>query len=207
MTGSPNVVSDSLSIAANAIGTINASGTYLLFVSSTGPFRFSLDGGPWQQGLAILGIDVSKNPDLVGTKNTSLVIPRFNKVIIQDLSGSQNAIAYVVADAPVQYLNPVPTTYTKAAPTYTKASGVLNLADGGVSAVYNGLDGSKVRKQFAVSNLSVQNQFYLCDGAGNIGLVIPALQSITLETNGSFQLKNIAGSGVSYASIIETFYS
>ena len=127
---SVSVVSQSITLKARAVQTVGQAGSFFLFISSTGSFQFSLDGGPWQNGVTIFSADVARDNAALFPSSSNAAIPpaSFKSILFQDTSGAPNTIEYVIANGPVTYLNPVANTFTKDAPTYTKSSGIVALA-------------------------------------------------------------------------------
>lgn len=204
----PNVQVKPITVKANQTTTVDVSGSKVIFVSSSGAFQFSLDGGPLQTGLCILAVDVTVDiPQLGGVVRPPLLSPQFKSIILKDLSGSDNTITMVITNAAVSYLNPNPTTFVKNAPTYCKGTGDKTL-NAGLTDTYNGLDGSAVRKQFIVTNLETVagTTLLIQDPAGNNGVTVYPQQSKTFESGGTIKINNPNGTPIHYE-VMETFQS
>jgi hypothetical protein len=206
----PNVQPKTIAIAANATVPISITGSTILFISSVGSFQWSLDGGPYQPGLTIMGVDISRGVNLLGSVSKPIVVaPQFTEVLLQDTSGAANSVTFIVANYPVTYINPIPTTISKDAPTYSKGSGIIALAGGGTT-LYNGVDAvtGKLRKQIIVTNADANNNsIYVLDVNGNVGLIIPAGQAETLPTGSSYTVKNPNGVALNPGyCVMELFY-
>jgi hypothetical protein len=195
----------SYTIPANGTINVDASGTFVRFYANTGKFNFSIDGGPFNTGLSSLGIPV---PQEFTPQGMAMPIRPFRQIILQDLSGAANTISFIVANGALDYTPVQPTTFVKNAPTYPKATGIIALGDG-LTANFSGVDtGGNIRKQIVVSNHNGSGgaSLYLDDASSIKGILIPAQQSVTIETSGSVYVHNTAGSGASNYSAFETFY-
>jgi hypothetical protein len=202
----PNVQIKTLTLVSGQNVAVAVSGTFLMFVSNQGTFDFSLDGGNYQTGFSILGIDVSQNPSSLGSVTpVPGTAPSFKEILLRNTSGAANTITFIVSDYPVTFINPNATNFTKNAPTYCKGSGLVNIADGG-NEVFTGVDaGGQIRKLIIVCNASA-NTVYIADASSNIGDVVPAGQSHALEVAGTVKVINIVGSGASSVAVMEVFY-
>ena len=191
-------------IPANGTITIDCSGTFIRFYSNTGNFNFSIDGAPMNVGFSSLGIPIPP----ITMPGGNAIVQRFRAVILQDTSGSANTVQFITSEIPIDYTPAIFTNFYKNAPTYSKSSGALSLADGGFVA-YSGVDtGGNTRKLFVASNLSAAGGqlLHIGDSSGNRGIIIPGQQSIALETSGALRLINTTGSGATNYQVHELFY-
>jgi len=176
----PALNTPSVTLAANASVAISVTGSFLLFTSNTGPFKFQVDNGPMTTGLSILGIDLTKFAGQGGQP------AGFTTIILQDTSGAQNTINFITANAAITYINPNATYFQKDAPTFPKGSGVLATD----AVVFSGVGPQgQQRKHFTISNLDAGTTIHVTDGT-NAGLAVPPGQSRILATSGSLKISN-----------------
>lgn len=206
----PNIQVITRTVAANGVLPINANGSYLKLVSSTGNFNFSLDGGPMQTGLTIFGIDLGRVPNVTGDiVKAAPVAPQFREVLLQDTSGAANTITMIVANYPVDYINALQTVFIQDASTTAKPDAAFTLAAGATHAVTNTNAGKK-QKAVIIYNDDLAVTVDVLDTATNrIITRIPAgSPPVRIEVTSQVTVKNNTG-GATTGNIYATpiFYS
>ncbi len=200
MAKSPSLRWDVLTLKANG-GEIRRdfSGSVFICKESTDQFQVSIDSGraiPMEAGL---GFRTS-----AGT---------FSSLLFTNLTASDVTIEYYVGDSQVidARLNTIVArlqivqSISTNADTYPKGQDPIALASGATNA-YNGLDGTKKRKQIIVTNLDAAALIKVKDGNGKImGTVFP-LQAVTFESGGTVKVYNPNGGAVNIE-VGEIFYS
>jgi hypothetical protein len=213
-----NVTVKSTTLPANGSVPISQTGSKILFISNTGTFQFSIDGGAYQIGLSVLYLDFTAGLALNLSTGTPIPISQivgtqFKEVLLKDTSGSANTITYYIGDGAASYVNPTPTNFQKDAPTYPRGNGGaggnadLALAASGTDT-YNGTDAAtgKTRRYAVIRNTDVANIIDLTDSAGNRFTTLKVGDPpYTFIGNGTIKVVNRAASGTAYQ-ILEQFY-
>lgn len=177
----------STTLAPYEVRQVSVTGSVFFVLTATATFYVSIDGGPFLPFQA--GIQLDNRPNL------------FNTVVLQNQSAVPVTLNWYCGTCAVGYSPVTVNVVSSNAATYTKGTGVL--ADD--AHVFNGLDGSKVRKQFVITNLDLGgNTIYLQDANGNVLAGVPALTAWTCETGGTFKVSN--ANHVNYC-VGETFYA
>ena len=187
-----NLIFRTLTVPALQTVTLNYQGSVWMCKSATATFGLAIDG--------------AQEIDMDAGWQVNVAPQYWRSLQIHNRNNTALVISYYLGTSGLAYSNQNTTFFQKNASTYAKGSGLFNLADGGLSPAYTGMDGSNLRKQFIVSNLSA-NIVYVIDGSGNEGVAVPANQSATFETGGQVNVKNTAGSGTSKICVMETFYT
>ncbi len=196
-------------IPANGVVPVDISGSFLLFVSSIGTFNFSIDGGPFQPGLTIMSIDVAR---MIQTPNSvTPVLPDqtfFKRILLQDTSGAANSVTFIVANAPVEYINPVPTVTAVNAATKSVAWAAHSVP-GNSTVQFAGNSGGtgKSRKQIIIHNRDNTNPITILDAVGNVADVLNTGDPPwTVELSGLIQLQNTQAAAVTVY-VLEIYYT
>ena len=168
-------------------------GNYFLCVTADNPFKVQFEGGE----------RVDMAPGFAVNFRTVGV---FNQIWFYNAQSVAVTVTYYVTNGSVEYFSAIQTViFNKAAGSYTKGGGATVLANGG-SLTFNGLDGTNLRKQIVVTNMSATATLDLQDGSGLVfGAVFPQ-QAWTLETNGVVKVVNNSGANATVR-VGEAFYS
>jgi hypothetical protein len=137
----------------------------------------------------------------------------FERLTFRNTSGSAIAATVAISDGPITdpqatLTATVSSVSAKDPSTYTKATTVAVNA----TTTFNGLDGTKQRKQIIVTNPGSTSasantmDVLITDNAGTAAGNVPPGQSFTLVTNGTLKVNNPAGNAA-VAKVLETFYT
>jgi hypothetical protein len=135
---------------------------------------------------------------------------KFNRITFLNDSASTVDVTYYVG---LEDFRPDPSSVSstgvlsaiKDSATYAKAYANTSIG-GGQQVVFNGLDGSNVRKQISVSNGDASDVLHIKDSSGKVGAFIQPGQTWTHITSADLRVYNPNVGSMSFA-VLETFYS
>lgn len=183
-----NVQKITTTVKANQTAQIPITGTFLLFASNAGTFKFSIDGGPFQDGFSILGINFAEDP-------TNPQKRPFTSILLQDTSGGDNAISVVISNSPVSFTNPNTTIFQKDAPTFIRGSNHL-LFGGGSFSIPN-TNGGHAQRAVIIHNTDPAVPIQVWDSANEPIMVLnPGAGPIRIDTSDTIQVVNATGGGM-----------
>jgi hypothetical protein len=185
---------DTILLKANSRQVYVVTGKAFATIACTAAYQVEADRGGVRDQIAGRNFVLEKN---------------FKRLVFIETSGSDNQITFE-AGAKLEVSAPTSvgvsvSSVSKNAPTYTKAFNSNSIADGDTE-VFNGLDGSNVRKQICVTNNSDTEVLQILDGDNNIGHYLQPLDVWTVETSGTIKVKNDSGGAIAFA-VLEIFYS
>jgi hypothetical protein len=187
-----NLSSKTVVLAAYGVYPIAVTGSVFVCKSADTTFKLSVDGGEEFDMDSGWYFDLNKQS--------------FSRLIMRNVTAAAVTVSFYTGSSQMGYYPPVQvvTQITKDAPTYAKGSGVKNL-NAAATDNYNGLDGTKVRRQFTVFNSDANLDIYVMAGA-NVMAVVPPRQSWTHLISGALGVNNPNGAAIQYV-VGETFYA
>ena len=176
-----------ISLGAYAARSLACPGAMLEVDTATAPFLITVDGG--EEFEIKQGYRLRMGPD------------GFKGLYLRNNSADTVTIKLYIGSAEAEYTPPASSTLNvQNAQTYSKGSGILSDA----TKTYAGLDGAKVRKLIALSNLDATNYVDLLDGSDRLLTRVYAGDTKALEVGGTVKVSNVFGINFCVA---EVFYS
>ena len=172
----PSLSFKTTTLPAFASLPMGVSGNFFYCSAATAPFKLSFDGGEELDVNAGFNVALDAGED-------------YRFLVFRNPTAADISISYFTGRGSVNYILPALLVTATNAATYSKGSGIMYRAN----ATYSGLDGTKTRKQFVLTNLDASSTIYVQDGSGNdLGAVFP-LSAWTIETSGALIVNNPSG--------------
>ena len=185
-------ISKSVVLAAYTVLPMSIRGSVFSCAAADAAFKASFDGEDYidmQQGWTM-----DSRPTV------------FNKITFYNPSARQVAVTFYCGSSSMFYSPPVTLALVSNAGTYLKGSGIQAPARNSTTP-YSGVDGTKNRKQFILTNMSGEGMtLYINDADGNLVLPVFDGQSRTLEISSMVKLENPNGVPVNCV-VGEVFYA
>lgn len=196
-----NVQIKTITVKANQTLPVACTGTYLLLQASTGTFDFSVDGGPFENGIVTIGINFALDP-------TNPLHKPFTQILFTDTSGTDNTIVFLVSSAPIQYVNPVTTIFQKDAPTFPGGNPGHLLLGGQIVGIPN-TSGGHVQRFVIFHNTDPAVTVYVTTDGGGTNIVValpPGAPPCRIDTSSNLFIINKGGAAMTQAIYHTPYY-